>query len=48
MHWNSVEKMIIANKCDMAEHRVVSKEQGEAVRILVSACVGVMGCTKWR
>lgn len=26
-----VEKMILGNKCDMEEKRVVSKERGEAV-----------------
>lgn len=26
-----VEKMILGNKCDMADKRVVSKERGEAV-----------------
>lgn len=26
-----VEKMILANKCDMADKRVVNKERGEAV-----------------
>lgn len=28
-----VEKMILGNKCDMEEKRVVSKERGEAVSI---------------
>lgn len=27
----NVEKMILGNKCDMEEKRVVSKERGEAV-----------------
>lgn len=27
-----VEKMIVGNKCDMTDKRVVSKERGEAVR----------------
>lgn len=29
-----VEKMILGNKCDMEEKRVVSKERGEAVSIV--------------
>lgn len=35
-----VEKMILGNKCDMEEKRVVSKERGEAVSTL--PCVVVM------
>jgi len=27
-----VEKMILGNKCDMTDKRIVSKERGEAVR----------------
>lgn len=31
-----VEKMILGNKCDMTDKRVVNKERGEAVRIKIS------------
>lgn len=31
-----VEKMILGNKCDMTDKRVVNKERGEAVRELVA------------
>lgn len=32
-HANSdVERMILGNKCDMTDKRIVSKERGEAVR----------------
>lgn len=36
-HANSdVERMILGNKCDMTDKRIVSKERGEAVRFILS------------
>lgn len=34
-----VEKMILGNKCDMQEKRVVAKERGEAVSVAINKLI---------
>ncbi|KAG6462014.1 hypothetical protein O3G_MSEX012998 [Manduca sexta] len=40
-----VEKMILGNKCDMEEKRVVSKERGEAAAPVLHRRGASLGCT---